>query len=106
MAAARAWKGDVHHGLGTRIIDIAGQRISWTFGASGGSSSSASSHPAPDPGLRRVELPVEQPARGRALAAILVHGVVSAGAPTPEIGFGTNRNLRHAISHHIRDGTP
>ena len=41
--------------------------------------------PLPQPGLDRVEpgLPGEQRRPGRLLAAILVHGVVSAGAPTP-----------------------
>ena len=42
--------------------------------------------PAPDAGLDRVEsgLPREwRPLGGRPVAAILVHGVVSAGAPTP-----------------------
>ncbi|GAV37078.1 hypothetical protein ROTAS13_04771 [Roseomonas sp. TAS13] len=41
--------------------------------------------PAPDPRLQRVEpsFPSEQTVPGRVLAAILIHGVVSTGAPTP-----------------------
>ena len=41
--------------------------------------------PDPHPGLNRIEpgLSGKQRLLGRPLAAILVHGVVSAGAPTP-----------------------
>jgi catechol 2,3-dioxygenase-like lactoylglutathione lyase family enzyme len=56
-------------------------------------------------GLERVEpdLPSKQWRRFR--RAILFHGVISVGAPTPVASRGPTRRLRNPYFHHFRDST-